>query len=82
MKTGAEQINDVSRGAEAAVYTVTVIYFRSNEKARFKKRALIAELRRVVRGILLYDYCCGYLRCTTPYGQRRGVGEIPVTSGR
>lgn len=38
--TGAEQINDVSRGAEAAVYIVTVIYFRSNEKARFKKRAL------------------------------------------
>lgn len=38
--TGAEQINDVSRRAEAVVYIVTVIYFRSNEKARFKKRAL------------------------------------------
>lgn len=36
----AQQTNDVSRGAEADVYIVTVIYFRSNEKARFKKRAL------------------------------------------
>jgi hypothetical protein len=64
----------VSRGAEADVYIVTVIYFQSNEKARFKNVPLV-ELRRVVRGILLYDYCCGRLRCMTPNGRDIVVGE-------
>jgi len=81
--TGAQQTNGVSRGAEADVYIVSVIYFRSNEKARFKKRALswatacstryIIIIRLLLWTFTMYD---------TKRSRQSGRGGSLVASGR